>query len=84
MATKIRQDTTIRPVIFAIGLNQPSGEQLDADWLARVANDPSYKDASGNNVYQSGQTVGGYYNVTASGLAGAFQSIAAQILRLAQ
>lgn len=84
MATKIRQDTTIRPVLFVIGLNQPSGEPLDADWLARVANDPSYKDSYGASVYQTGQTAGAYYNVSASGLESAFQSIAAQVLRLSQ
>jgi hypothetical protein len=35
-------------------------------------------------VYQSGQTTGLYYNVSASGLAGAFNDIASQILRLSQ
>jgi hypothetical protein len=73
-------------VLFVIGLNQPAsgGEPLDADWLARVANDPQYKDVNGNSVYQSGQTAGVYYNVSSSGLSGAFQDIASQILRLSQ
>jgi hypothetical protein len=86
MARTIRQDTTLRPVLFVIGLNEPpsGGEPLDADWLARVANDPSYKDSNGNSVYQSGQTSGMYYNVTGSGLQAAFQDISSQILRLAQ
>jgi Flp pilus assembly protein TadG len=86
MATTIRSDTAIRPVLFVIGLNEPAsgGEPLDADWLARVANDPTYKDALGNSVFQTGQTAGVYYNVQASGLAAAFQDIASQILRLAQ
>jgi Flp pilus assembly protein TadG len=85
-ATKIRQDTTLRPVLFVIGLNEPvaGGEQLDADWLARVANDPNYKDSLGNPVFQTGQTPGMYYNVSGSGLAAAFQDIASQILRLSQ
>jgi Flp pilus assembly protein TadG len=84
IATAIRQDTSIRPVLFVIGLNESTGEPLDADWLARVANDPTYKDSSGNSVFQTGQTSGMYFNVSASGLSGAFQEIASQILRLAQ
>ncbi len=86
MATTIRQDTTIRPVLFVIGLNEPAagGEPLDADWLARVANDPSYIDSHGNSVFQSGQTSGMYYNVSGAGLAAAFQDIASQIVRLVQ
>lgn len=86
MATTIRTDTALRPVLFVIGLNEPpaGGEPLDADWLARLANDPSYRDSLGNPVYQTGQTPGAYYNVQASSLAAAFQNIASQILRLAQ
>lgn len=85
-ATKIRQDTALRPVLFVIGLNEPpaGGEPLDADWLARVANDPLYKDSFGNSVVQAGQTKGKYYNVSAAGLAGAFQDISSQLFRLAQ
>ena len=86
VATAIRRDTTIRPVLFVIGLNQPpaAGEPLDADWLARVANDPIYKDVNGNSVFQKGQTSGMYFNVTSTGLDNAFQQINSQILRLAQ
>ena len=86
MATTIRQDTTIRPVLFVIGLNEPAGtgEPLDADFLARLANDPVYTDVNGISVYQQGQTAGKYYNVDSSDLGAAFQDIASQILRLAQ
>lgn len=80
----IRQDITLRPIIFVIGLNESTGEPLDADWLARVANDNSYKDAGGNSVFQVGQTSGMYYNVTTTSLSSAFDKIAAQILRLSQ
>lgn len=84
-AYTIRKDTTIRPTLFVIGLNEPAGQEpLDPDWLAKIANDPTYKDASGNPVFQAGQTPGKYYNVTASGLGAAFQDIASQILRLSQ
>ena len=86
MATTIRQDTTIRPVLFVIGLNEPAGtgEPLDADFLARLANDPVYTDVNGISVYQQGQTAGKYYNVNSSDLGAAFQDIASQILRLSQ
>ena len=46
IATAIRQDTTLNPMLFVIGLNETDasgnivGEPLDEDWLARVANDP--------------------------------------------
>ena len=86
MATTIRQDTTIRPVLFVIGLNEPpaAGEPLDADFLVRLANDPVYTDVNGISVYQQGQTPGKYYNVNSADLGAAFQDIASQILRLAQ
>lgn len=84
-AYTIRKDTTLRPTLFVIGLNEPPGQEpLDPDWLAKIANDPTYKDASGNPVFQTGQTPGKYYNVTAAGLGAAFQDIASQILRLSQ
>jgi Flp pilus assembly protein TadG len=44
IATLIRTDTVISPVLFVIGLyysNQLT-EPLDSDWLARLANDPNY------------------------------------------
>ena len=84
MATAIRSDTSIHPVLFVIGLNESSGEPLDSDWLARVANDPTYIDSNGHSVFQAGQTSGTYYNVSASGLSSAFSEIASQILRLSQ
>jgi hypothetical protein len=84
MAKTIRLDTAIRPVLFVIGLNESSGEPLDADWLGRVANDPNYKDTNGNPVFQAGQTAGMYINTNTAGLAGAFQTMASQILRLSQ
>lgn len=89
VAKAIRLDTTYKPVIYAIGLNfdtttYPNEEPLDADFLARLANDPSYKSpTTGLGVYQAGQTAGKYYNVTYNGLAAALQDITGQILRLA-
>jgi Flp pilus assembly protein TadG len=87
VATMIRQNTVIRPVLYVIGLNVPTTsteEPLDADWLARVANDPSWiSSVTGARVFQSAQTPGRYYNVSnGSGLEAALQDITAQILRL--
>ncbi len=88
VAKAIRQDTAIVPVIYCIGLNfdtssYPNEEPLDADYLATLANDPSYKSAGKPaGVYQAGQTPGKYYDVTYSGLSAALQDIAGQILRL--
>lgn len=84
IATMIRQDTTLRPIIFVIGLNESTGEPLDKDWLARVANDPSYRDTNGHSIFQTGQTSGMYYDVNTSSLSSAFDKIASQILRLSQ
>ncbi len=95
IAKLIRQDTTINPVLFVIGLTygNQSTEPLDSDWLARIANDPTYtiqnSDAdagttAGNPVYQSGQTPGWYYQSDQAGLQQAFQNVASQILRLSQ
>jgi hypothetical protein len=85
IATMIRTDTSINPVIFVIGLNNNNGEEaLDADWLARVANDKDYLDINGNHVYQPTQSEGQYFNVTATGVGTAFQQIASEILRLSK
>ena len=92
IAAAIRKDTTLNPLIYVIGLNEPPGEEpLNADWLARVANDPNYRAVGtdgnytpGQSVLQSNQTQGAYYNVTSATLGQAFQQIAAQILRLSQ
>lgn len=84
LSTAIRTDSSLHPILFVIGLNESSGEPLDADWLARVANDPTYIDSTGHSVFQAGQSSGLYYNVSAAGLSGAFNDIASQILRLSQ
>ena len=40
IATMIRQDTTLRPIIFVIGLNESTGEPLDSR-LARAGRERS-------------------------------------------
>jgi hypothetical protein len=83
IATMIRKDTNINPVIFVIGLNNNNGEEaLDADWLARVANDKDYITSGGSHVFQSGQTQGQYFDVNAGGIGDALRQIASEILRL--
>jgi Flp pilus assembly protein TadG len=84
-ATTIRTDAVRKPLLFVIGLNENNGEEpLDADWLARLANDPNYKDVNGHSVFQEGQSEGMYFNVDAAGLPSAFQRIASEILHLSQ
>jgi hypothetical protein len=95
VAQAIRQDTSLAPVIYCIGLNfdtslYPSEEPLEADYLATLANDPNYVTkgtvgsiyAANQSVYRAGQTPGKYYDVSYSGLGAALQDIAGQILRL--
>ena len=89
VAKAIRTDTTYTPVIYCVGLNFdpatfPDEEPLDSDFLARLANDPSYTSTtSPSGVFQTGQTPGKYYNVTYGGLGAALSDITSQILRLA-
>jgi len=94
MATLIRSDTTLKPMIFVIGLNYSgtSEEPLDADWLARVANDPNYVTVglnppdptkpAGLSVYQNSQTPGMYCNSTKATLSACFSQVTSQLLRL--
>ncbi len=94
MATLIRQDTTLNPMLFVIGLNYTNNatEPLDEDWLAHLANDPSYVTvgsdpsavAAGRSVYQTGQTAGLYCNSTTSTLSACFSEVSSKILRLVQ
>jgi hypothetical protein len=90
VATAIRTDPTYKPVIYAIGLNfdtaaYPTEEPLDADWLARVANDQNYRSAlKPAGVFQVNQTAGKFYLVTYLGLGAALRDITSQILRLSQ
>jgi hypothetical protein len=94
MATLIRGDTTLQPMLFVIGLNYSgtSTEPLDEDWLARVANDPNYVSvgsdpailAAGQSVYQTGQTPGMYCNSTTATLSACFAQVTSQLLRLTQ
>lgn len=62
MATKIRKDRALRPVLFVVGLKQVylAEESLDSAWLARVANDPVYLHSSDQFSLQTDQTVGFY------------------------
>ncbi len=76
MAYTIRQDARYNyPVIYSIGL----GSAVNADFMARVANDPSA------SSYDSSKPQGRYiYAPTATQLQAAFQQIASQVLRISQ
>ena len=75
-ANTIRSNTTLNPVIYAIGLGGTQYQQINTDFLERIANDPR------SSNYNSSQQTGEFIYCTASGLAAAFQQIASQILRL--
>jgi hypothetical protein len=95
MAKLIRQDTTLKPMLFVIGLNYAgnSTESLDEDFLARLANDATYQTTGtdiaagitpGHSVYQAGQTPGMYCNSTTATLTSCFSQISSALLRLTQ
>jgi Flp pilus assembly protein TadG len=78
-ANKIRNDTTIRPQIYAIGLGNNPGLPPDQVLLARVANDPS------SISYNSAQPTGLFvFSPTIAQLHSAFLRAASQVLRLSQ
>lgn len=77
-ANIIRSDTTYTPIIYTIGLGGTVYQQLDPDFLERVANDPRA------SSYNPNQPTGEFIYATAGTLASAFQQIASQILRLSQ
>lgn len=91
MATTIRNNTTLKPMIYTIGLDtDPTGsDHPDPQLLKKIANDPSMArdPAPGSTFYtnQSLQTRGLYVNCPdASQLQSAFDTIATHIvLRLA-
>ncbi len=78
-ATTIRNDATYTPVIYTIGLGGTVPEPLDQVFLQRVANDPA--SPIYNNSLQTGKYV---FSPNAAQLTDAFNTIASEILRLAQ
>ncbi len=78
-ANKIRNDTTLRPQIYAIGLGNNPGLPPDPVLLARVANDPN--SASYNSAQPAGLFV---FSPTIAQLHSAFLRVASQVLRLSQ
>jgi hypothetical protein len=78
-ATRIRNDTTLNPVIYTIGLAGNDPEPLDSEFLERVANDP--RSTSFDSTKAAGQYV---YAQDITQLGIAFQSVASMILRLSQ
>ncbi len=78
MANTIRNDTALKPTIYTIGLGGTPEQQIDTEFLERVAND------SRSSSYRSSQKTGLYIYSDKAGLALAFQRIASQILRLSK
>ena len=77
------QANTIRSsgiYIYTIGLGGTPEQQLDPDFLMRVANDPTLP----SSEYNSGQPTGLFVYATAGTLGQAFQQIASEILHLSK
>jgi len=77
-ANRIRSDTSLQPVIFAIGLDGNLTLQPDPILMAKIANDPS--SAYYNSSQPTGQSI---IAPSTAQLQSAFSSIASQVLRLA-
>jgi hypothetical protein len=75
----IRADANYTPVIYVIGLGGTDPEPLDTVFMQRLANDPA------SPIYNSSQQTGKYvFSPNAGQLTDAFNTIASEILRLAQ
>lgn len=77
------QANTIRNsgiIIYTIGLGGTPEEQIDSDFLMRVANDPTLP----SSEYNSNQPSGLFVYATAGSLGQAFEQIASEILHLSQ
>jgi len=76
-ATRIRNDVTLKPIIYTIGLGSNGG--VDHNLLRRIANDPA------SPIYDNTLAPGSYaYAATNTDLNAAFVKIASEILRIAQ
>jgi Mg-chelatase subunit ChlD len=77
------QANTIRNsgiIIYTIGLGGTAEQQIDSDFLMRVANDPTLP----SSEYNSNQPSGLFVYATAGSLGQAFEQIASEILHLSQ
>jgi hypothetical protein len=78
-ATRIRNDTSITPTIFTVGMGGVSSTPIDQVFLERVANDPR------SPIYSSAQQTGQFvYAADISQLGIAYNSVLSIILRLSQ
>jgi hypothetical protein len=81
MGRTIHNDTTLNPVIYTIGLGGTgsAGESIDTVFLQRLANDPQ------SPIFDATRPQGRMvYAADASQLEAAYNTIASEILRLAQ
>ena len=78
-ASRIRADSTYRPVILTIGLGGTSSYPPDPDFMKRISNDPT------SQYYTATEPAGLYvWSPTTAQLQQAFMLLASEILRLAQ
>jgi hypothetical protein len=77
MAATIRT-SQYKVVIYTIGLGGTQYQQIDTDFLMRVANDPNLP----SSEFNSAQPVGSYHYATPANLATVFSQIASQMLHL--
>jgi Flp pilus assembly protein TadG len=78
-ANRVRNDTTLTPIIYTIGLGNNPGLPPDQVLLARVANVP------GSPSYNSAQPAGlSIFSPTVAQLHAAFLRVASEILRISQ
>jgi Flp pilus assembly protein TadG len=76
-AQRIRNDATLNPLVFTIGLGGTGAETIDHEFLRRMANDTL------SPIYDSTRPAGLYvYSPTDAELDAAFNTVASEILRL--
>lgn len=85
---RIRNDSTLNPMICTIGLGGNAGLPADAEMLIRLANVASGVSSTGttinNTIYDSSRPSGNYvYAPTASQLSSAFMQVASFVAELA-
>jgi Flp pilus assembly protein TadG len=76
---RIRNDLTLKPIIFTVGLGGTDPQPIDQDFLERIANDP--RSSSYSTLQPAGQFA---YASDINQLGSAFQAVASTILRLSQ
>ncbi len=78
-ATRIRNDASLTPIFYVIGLGGNDSEGIDHQFLQRIANVPS------SSIYDSSKQQGLYiYSPTTQQLGDAFATVAGEVLRISR